>query len=158
MANARSIWKGPYISWSLIRHWIRLNKASLERDTHPLSNVGGDFHSPVSFLLSKNKDDFKDLKKKKDSKLSLQKNSTTSSVLAPPQGRGTNSNKKVYRIWSRNSTILPSFVNSNFQIHNGKTFIKVLVTQDMVGHKFGEFSMTRKTILKSSSKKKKGKK
>jgi len=49
-------------------------------------------------------------------------------------------------------------VNSNFQIHNGKTFIKVLVTQDMVGHKFGEFSMTRKTILKSSSKKKKGKK
>jgi len=61
----------------------------LERDTHPLSNVGGDFHSPVSFLLSKNKEDYQDLKKKKDSKLS---------VPALDKKRGIKSNKQVYRI------------------------------------------------------------
>ncbi len=47
------------------------------------------------------------------------------------------------RTWSRRSTILPQFVGLTFAIHNGKKHIPVLVTEDMVGHKFGEFAPTR---------------
>ncbi len=47
------------------------------------------------------------------------------------------------KTWSRRSTISPEFVNMNFMVHNGKTFVKVFVTEDMVGHKLGEFSPTR---------------
>ena len=47
------------------------------------------------------------------------------------------------RTWSRRSTISPDFVNHTFEVHNGKKFIKVFVTEDMVGHKLGEFSPTR---------------
>lgn len=47
------------------------------------------------------------------------------------------------RTWSRRCTIVPEFVGMTFEIHNGKIFIKVLVTEDMVGHKLGEFSPTR---------------
>lgn len=45
--------------------------------------------------------------------------------------------------WSRRCTIVPEFVNHTFMVHNGKLFHKVLVTEDMVGHKLGEFSPTR---------------
>ena len=51
--------------------------------------------------------------------------------------------KEVIKTWSRRSTILPEFVGINFAVHNGKRFIPVNVTEDMVGHKFGEFSPTR---------------
>ena len=51
--------------------------------------------------------------------------------------------KDVIKIWSRKSTILPQFVGLNFGVHNGQKFIPVLVTEDMVGHKFGEFAPTR---------------
>jgi len=47
------------------------------------------------------------------------------------------------RTWSRRSTIIPEFVGQTFMVHNGKMFHKVLVTEDMVGHKLGEFSLTR---------------
>ena len=47
------------------------------------------------------------------------------------------------KTWSRRSTIPPEFVNMTFMVHNGKTFHKVYVTEDMVGHKLGEFSPTR---------------
>lgn len=47
------------------------------------------------------------------------------------------------RTWSRRSTILPQFVGLTFAVHNGKKHVPVLVTEDMVGHKFGEFSPTR---------------
>ena len=47
------------------------------------------------------------------------------------------------RTWSRRSTIIPEFVGQTFLVHNGKIFHKVLVTEDMVGHKLGEFSVTR---------------
>jgi small subunit ribosomal protein S19 len=47
------------------------------------------------------------------------------------------------KTWSRRSTISPEFVNTNFLVHNGKTFVKVFVTEDMVGHKLGEFAPTR---------------
>ena len=49
----------------------------------------------------------------------------------------------VIKIWSRRSTILPQFVGLNFGVYNGQKFIPVLVSEDMVGHKFGEFSPTR---------------
>ena len=47
------------------------------------------------------------------------------------------------RTWSRASTIVPEFVGHNFQVHNGKTFMSVYVTEEMVGHKLGEFAPTR---------------
>ncbi len=50
---------------------------------------------------------------------------------------------EVIRSWSRRSTILPQFVGLTFGVYNGKKFIPVLVTEDMIGHKFGEFSPTR---------------
>ena len=56
------------------------------------------------------------------------------------------------KTWARRCTIVPEFVGSTFLVHNGKMFHKVLVTEDMVGHKLGEFSLTR-TFKGHSSKK-----
>ncbi len=50
---------------------------------------------------------------------------------------------KVIKTWSRRSTIIPSMVGLTFAVHNGKKFIPVFVTEEMVGHKLGEFSPTR---------------
>ena len=52
--------------------------------------------------------------------------------------------KEVVKTWSRRSTIFPSFVGHTFAVHNGKEFIPVYVTEDMVDHKLGEFALTRK--------------
>ncbi len=51
--------------------------------------------------------------------------------------------KKVIKTWSRRSTILPEFVGITFAVHNGRKFLPVFVTENMVGHKLGEFSPTR---------------
>ncbi len=51
--------------------------------------------------------------------------------------------KEVIKTWSRRSTILPEFVGLTFGVHNGQKFIPVLVTENMIGHKLGEFSPTR---------------
>ncbi|MCX6614659.1 MAG: 30S ribosomal protein S19 [Acidobacteria bacterium] len=51
--------------------------------------------------------------------------------------------KKVVRTWSRRSTVLPEFVGHTIAVHQGKKFIPVYVTENMVGHKLGEFSPTR---------------
>ncbi|HEX9646921.1 MAG TPA: 30S ribosomal protein S19 [Alphaproteobacteria bacterium] len=51
--------------------------------------------------------------------------------------------KEVIKTWSRRSTILPQFVGLTFGVHNGHKFIPVLVTENMVGHKLGEFAPTR---------------
>jgi small subunit ribosomal protein S19 len=51
--------------------------------------------------------------------------------------------KKVIKTWSRRSTIIPGMVGLTFAVHNGKKFIPVFVTENMVGHKLGEFSPTR---------------
>ena len=51
--------------------------------------------------------------------------------------------KKVVRTWSRRSTILPDFIGHTLAVHNGRKFIPVYVTENMVGHKLGEFSPTR---------------
>ena len=52
-------------------------------------------------------------------------------------------NKKPIKTWSRKSTIIPEFVGFSFLIHNGKKFIPIKISEDMVGHKLGEFSPTR---------------
>lgn len=54
-----------------------------------------------------------------------------------------NSDRRVIKTWSRRSTIVPEMVGFTFAVHNGKKFIPVFVTENMVGHKLGEFSATR---------------
>jgi small subunit ribosomal protein S19 len=51
--------------------------------------------------------------------------------------------KQVLKTWARACTIIPEFVGHNFEVHNGNKFIRVFVTEDMVGHKLGEFAPTR---------------
>ncbi|WP_367871043.1 30S ribosomal protein S19 [Luteolibacter sp. Populi] len=53
------------------------------------------------------------------------------------------SDKKPIKTWSRASMVTPDFVGLNFAVHNGKTFVPVYVTENMVGHKLGEFAPTR---------------
>jgi small subunit ribosomal protein S19 len=63
------------------------------------------------------------------------------------------SNKKtVVKTWSRRSTIVPDFVGHTFAVHNGNKFIPVYVTENMVGHKLGEFAPTRQFKAHSSKK------
>ena len=54
-----------------------------------------------------------------------------------------NKDRRVIKTWSRRSTVLPEMVGLTFAVHNGKKFIPVFVTENMVGHKLGEFSLTR---------------
>lgn len=63
--------------------------------------------------------------------------------------------KEVIKTWSRRSTIFPEFIGHTFAVHNGKEFVPVYVTEDMVGHKLGEFSLTRKFGGHGDDKKKK---
>jgi small subunit ribosomal protein S19 len=58
-------------------------------------------------------------------------------------GASKDQSKKVIKTWSRRSTIIPDMVGITFAVHNGKKFIPVFVTENMVGHKLGEFSPTR---------------
>ena len=71
-------------------------------------------------------------------------------VLAINEGK---SKKTVIKTWSRRSTITPDFVGHTFAVHNGKKFIPVFVTENMVGHKLGEFSPTRTFHLHSGERK-----
>ncbi len=59
------------------------------------------------------------------------------------QAMNSRNEKRVVKTWSRASTILPEFVGHTFAVHNGNKFIPVYVTENMVGHKLGEFSPTR---------------
>jgi len=61
-------------------------------------------------------------------------------VMLLKEGGRTN---EVIRTWARRCTIVPEFVGHRFEVHNGKNFIPVYVTEEMVGHKLGEFSLTR---------------
>ena len=65
------------------------------------------------------------------------------SLLKRVQGLNSKSEKKVVKTWSRASTVLPDFVGHTFAVHNGNKFIPVYVTENMVGHKLGEFAPTR---------------
>ena len=51
--------------------------------------------------------------------------------------------KRPIKTWSRNSTVIPDFVGYSFLIHNGKSFIPITISEEMVGHKLGEFAATR---------------
>lgn len=64
-------------------------------------------------------------------------------LLKKVQKASESSSNEVIKTWSRRSTILPEFIGLSFAVHNGKKFIPVNVTEDMVGHKLGEFSPTR---------------
>ena len=66
--------------------------------------------------------------------------------------------KKIVKTWSRRSTISPDFVGHTLAVHNGKKFIPVFVTENMVGHKLGEFSPTRSFYSHSGDRKTKVKK
>ena len=65
-------------------------------------------------------------------------------LLTKVQKMNESGKKEVIKTWSRRSTIYPDFIGHTFAVHNGKEHIPVYVTEDMVGHKLGEFSMTRK--------------
>ncbi|RMG13157.1 MAG: 30S ribosomal protein S19 [Deltaproteobacteria bacterium] len=64
--------------------------------------------------------------------------------------------KRVIKTWSRRSTIVPEFVGHTFAVHNGRKFIPVFVTENMVGHKLGEFAPTRTFGGHAADKKSKG--
>lgn len=59
------------------------------------------------------------------------------------QARKNSGSHEPIKTWSRRSTVVPEFVTHTFMVHNGKIFVKVFVSEDMVGHKLGEFSPTR---------------
>ena len=65
------------------------------------------------------------------------------SLLLKVQIMNSKNEKKVVKTWSRASTILPEFVGHTFAVHNGNKFVPVYVTENMVGHKLGEFAPTR---------------
>lgn len=65
------------------------------------------------------------------------------SLMKKVQAMKSTDKKKPIKTWSRRSTIFPDFVGLNFEVHNGKSFINVYVTEDMIGHKLGEFAQTR---------------
>lgn len=75
------------------------------------------------------------------------------SLLKKVQTAKADQKHKPIKTWSRRSTIFPEFVGLNFQVHNGKSFINVFVTEDMVGHKLGEFVPTRTFKQHSSNNK-----
>ncbi|MBQ6840834.1 MAG: 30S ribosomal protein S19 [Bacilli bacterium] len=76
---------------------------------------------------------------------SLKKGAYVEASLLNKVNKMNEENKKtVIKTWSRRSTIYPEFVGHTLAVHNGKDFIPVYVTEEMVGHKLGEFSQTRK--------------
>ena len=76
------------------------------------------------------------------------------SLLKKVDALNASGSKEVIKTWSRRSTIFPDFIGHTFAVHNGKEFIPVYVTEDMVGHKLGEFALTRKFGGHGSDKKK----
>lgn len=71
------------------------------------------------------------------------------SLLKKVTAQDSKNEKKVIKTWSRRSTIVPEFIGHTFAVHNGKKFLPIYVTENMVGHKLGEFSPTR--IFRSHS-------
>ena len=65
------------------------------------------------------------------------------SLLKKILGMNDKNEKKVFKTWSRRSTIPPDFIGHTFLVHNGHQHLKVVITEDMVGHKLGEFAHTR---------------
>jgi small subunit ribosomal protein S19 len=65
------------------------------------------------------------------------------SLMKKVEAMNSSGDKKILKTWSRRSTITPEFVGHTMAVHNGKKFIPVYITENMVGHKLGEFSPTR---------------
>jgi small subunit ribosomal protein S19 len=74
-------------------------------------------------------------------------------LLTKTQAAAVAGDRRVIKTWSRRSTILPEMVGITFAVHNGKKFLPVFVTENMVGHKLGEFSPTRTFYGHSADKK-----
>ncbi|MBX4205619.1 30S ribosomal protein S19 [Candidatus Microgenomates bacterium] len=74
---------------------------------------------------------------------SAKKGPFVDSNLAKKVASGMGDKGKAIKTWARGSTISPEFVSKYFQVHNGRVFVEVFVTEDMVGHKLGEFAPTR---------------
>ncbi len=64
-------------------------------------------------------------------------------LLRKVETQKTNGQKQPIKTWSRACTVVPDFIGHTFAVHNGKTFSQVFITDNMVGHKLGEFSITR---------------
>jgi small subunit ribosomal protein S19 len=64
-------------------------------------------------------------------------------LLQKVEKQGSIGTREPIKTWARDCTIVPDFIGYTFMIHNGKTFMKLFVTEDMVGHKLGEFAPTR---------------
>ncbi len=64
-------------------------------------------------------------------------------LLKKAENARSSGRSEIIKTWSRRSTVLPQFVGLTFGVYNGRKFIPVLVTEDMIGHKLGEFSPTR---------------
>lgn len=64
-------------------------------------------------------------------------------LLKKAEAAAASNDRKLIKTWSRRSTILPEMVGLSFAVHNGRKFVTVFVTEDMVGHKLGEFAPTR---------------
>ena len=75
-------------------------------------------------------------------------------LLKKVEAMNASGNKEVIKTWSRRSTIFPQFVEHTFAVYNGKEHLPVYVTEDMVGHKLGEFVPTRKYASHGSDDKK----
>ncbi|HSX06942.1 MAG TPA: 30S ribosomal protein S19 [Candidatus Saccharimonadia bacterium] len=75
---------------------------------------------------------------------SLKKGPFIDPKLAKKVAALTNDDRTIIKTWARASTIAPDFVGKTFAVHNGKVHVPVFVTENMVGHKLGEFSPTRK--------------
>ena len=65
------------------------------------------------------------------------------SLMKKVEAMNASDKKKPIKTWSRKSTIFPEFIGNTFEVHNGKQFIKVFITEDMIGHKLGESAPTR---------------
>lgn len=77
---------------------------------------------------------------------SLKKGPYVHPALIKHMSRTVPGSKTVIKTWSRGSTITPEMIGYTFGVHNGRNFIEVKVMEDMIGHKFGEFSSTRKFV------------
>jgi len=75
---------------------------------------------------------------------SLKKGPFIDAKLQKKMSRVKSGDPKPIRTWSRDTTIVPEMLGFTFEVHNGRTFIAVKPTEEMIGHKFGEFSATRK--------------
>nr|YP_001315122.1 ribosomal protein S19 [Chlorokybus atmophyticus]ABO15119.1 ribosomal protein S19 [Chlorokybus atmophyticus] len=128
----RSIWKGPFLDPSL-RKLIVIKEENNKRNQEDQSSLKKNF---VNEIVEKKGAAYLD----------------ALPTVGHKVGKETIFKRK---IWSRRSTILPDFVGQSFEVHNGKLFIPVRITEEMIGHKFGEFASTRKKPVHKKKIKKK---